>query len=110
MSIPSPEKLAHIAISIAGEIWDYGCVGCTKENVGVEMHEIIKREMRPMLGGVVCVLGITLAPLCPHCHLLWSQKTADAQMHLLQLRFAANEKYRWAQRRQIEALRARWMK
>ena len=106
MSIPSNEKLASLAISIAHSVYSSSaCIECG--DIGIEMHEIIKRQMRPILGAAVCILGVTLAPLCPTCHIKWAEMSLECQLAKLADIFACDEVLRQAQRDQLIAIRAR---
>jgi hypothetical protein len=105
MSVPSPERLASIAISIAHEVYSGGCICC--EPKGYEMHELYGRQMRKTLGAAVCILGATLAPLCPICHIKWAGMSLENQLNKLSDIFACDEVLRIAQREQLIAIKAR---
>lgn len=110
MSIPSNEKLASMAMKIAHEVYAGGaCVECGSP--GVEMHEIIRRQMRHILGAVPCLLGLTLVPLCPICHKKWDAMSIEKQIGRLQGIITDMEPNGYAlciaQRDQLIALKAR---
>lgn len=71
------------------------------------MHELYGRQMRKTLGSTVCILGATLAPLCPTCHIEWAGMSLENQLNKLSDIFACDEVLRIAQRDQLIALRAR---
>jgi len=105
MSIPSNESLAKLSLKIAHEVYAAGCVECGKH--GVEMHEILKRAMRPLLGSTVAILGVTLAPLCALDHQKWATMSIECQLAKLADIFACDEVLRQCQRDQLIALKAR---
>lgn len=105
MSIQSNEKLASLAISISHDVWDGGCIVCGKHPA--EHHEILKRQMRETLGAAVCILGATLAPLCPIHHAEWSKLSIEKQIDMLHGHFMADMALQHAQRDQLIALKAR---
>lgn len=51
MSTPSNERMAAFAIKLAHEMYTGGCIDCGTP--GVQMHEILGRTMRPILGFAV---------------------------------------------------------
>lgn len=112
MSIPSNDKIASLALKIAGEVYTGGCIDCGSN--GVEFHEILKRTMRPILGSTVAILGVTLAPLCQKCHRKWEKMTTDEQLRKLYVMMLEDGGYApdigISQRDQLIALKSRCCK
>lgn len=116
MSAVTPEAAAALAIRLAHEVYEGGCIDCGGH--GVEMHELYGRQMRKTLGAAVCILGVTLAPLCATCHRKWEKISLERQLEMLQELISPSEDnhpvivcrgydLRLAQRDQLIALKAR---
>jgi hypothetical protein len=103
--IPSNDKLASLALKIAHEVYSGGCIDCGAP--GVEMHEIIGRCMRPLLGSTVAILGVTLAPLCQKCHREWEKMASEEQLKRLSRKWVMDYDRNTYQRDQLIALKAR---
>lgn len=101
MLMKSNESMASIALQCAGELWgDMPCAICGKH--GIQLHEIAGRQYRKYLGALDCILGLTLIPVCPKCHIEIENKTMIEQISIAQNKIP----YKITQL-QIEAIKAR---
>jgi hypothetical protein len=103
--IPSNEKMAELALRLAHDMWaDRGCAGCGGS--GNQMHEILGRTMREILGPAVAILGSTCIPLCAKCHAEWEKMKTEAQIE------KAIAIWSWTRETalQLTALKSQWNK
>jgi ssDNA-binding Zn-finger/Zn-ribbon topoisomerase 1 len=103
--IPSNATISEKAHALSREMYDGGCAicGCA----GFQMHEIIGKEMRKILGAMVCLVGYSEIPLCAQHHEEYEKQTLEKQIEMLQNIFCNSDRLRRAQRDQMIALKSR---